>query len=430
MRNIAFVSVLLAAIVGWIVVNPSGVSLGGQATPTPTAEPTLTPTPPTETPTSVTSTESSRSLPDDLRGNLTYLDGDAEVRISLPSATEAERTPAETAASRSPDGLWTLTQACVDKVGCELRFGSTDGRTRIIPAAAMGPVEWSPNGHAVALASAHIDPNRLTQISVITDPATSAPEVAYEVPGGTSRIDAFTWLRLQTPQGEQFDQLLVALNTGTNTQLQVVSFGGGSGIRNVGDIGPGLITRFYPSPDGRTFAFTQSRDDGWRMFTLDVITEELRDLGAMGVGAPDALAPDYKQPFYIAWSPDGSRLAFGGGLAPPYTMTTVDFTTNAAVITEFPYGYPGEIRWSPSGDALAVSTYHQEPVRHELYIVDPATGVARHVGSGCHVVWSPDGRYLTAKGEALPGVSIIAALTGETWRLTSERHHAPISWTE
>ncbi len=432
-RNAAVAAVILAAIACWIVVNPSGVSLGGQATATPTAEPTHSPT---ATPTSVVSVESSRPLPDDVRGTLTYGDGDAHVQITLPSGDEIAHTPQDiVTGSTSPDGLWTLVQSCAeplpgaDASACELRFARRDGQTRAIPIDAGGIVEWSPTGHSVAIALPNF--SRLTRIMTIIDPATSEPEIAYDFAGDESHIDAFTWLRLRTPQGDQIDQLLVALNTGTNTQLQVVSFGSGYGIRNEGDLGAGMVTRFYPSPDGHTFAFAQSRDDGWRMFTYSVGPEGLRDLGAMGVGSPDVSAPGaLKLAFYIAWSPDSRRLAFGGGLAPPYTMTTIDFTTNTTVVTEFPFGYPGEIRWSPSGDAIAVSTYHQEPVRHELYVIDPSTGAARHVGSGCHVIWSPDGRHLAAKGEALPGVSIIDAATAETWRLTHVRHHAPLSWTE
>ena len=92
--------------------------------------------------------------------------------------------------------------------------------------------------------------------------------------------------------------------------------------------------------------------------------------------------------------------------------------------TEFPFGYPGEIKWSPDGTKLAVSTYDVERTRHESYVVDPATGVATHLLSGCVIVWSHDSRFLAVHGEPDPGISIVDVMTGEQGKVSrgQQRH--------
>ena len=92
------------------------------------------------------------------------------------------------------------------------------------------------------------------------------------------------------------------------------------------------VSSLHVSPDGRTVAFTQNDPAGWHLWTIDGYDGTLRDLGNMGsdpagTAPPAEVAPGQKTSMYIAWSPDGSYLAFGGGFEPPYTMTTVHLAT-------------------------------------------------------------------------------------------------------
>jgi Tol biopolymer transport system component len=196
-----------------------------------------------------------------------------------------------------------------------------------------------------------------------------------------------------------------------------------------------LPNYLYPSPDHSNVAFTDDSADGWHLFLFDSRAPgEIRDLGPMGSDGPDGKpiaqsVPDVKTPMYIAWSPDGRKLAFGGGLDPPYVMTLVDITSGDVRKTEFSDGYPGEIKWSPDGTLIAVSTYNIPRTHHESYVVDPATGAARDVMSGCVIVWSPDSRFLAVHGEKEPGVAIADVDTLERVQLTHAAADMPVEWT-
>src|SRR4029079_9804395 len=96
---------------------------------------------------------------------------------------------------------------------------------------------------------------------------------------------------------------------------------------------PSAIWYLYPSPDRSTVAFTQDSPSGWQLWTVDAATGDVRNAGNMG-SDPAGMAPPIenapvreKGPMYIAWSPDGARIAFGGGYEPPYMMTTADLAT-------------------------------------------------------------------------------------------------------
>jgi Tol biopolymer transport system component len=189
---------------------------------------------------------------------------------------------------------------------------------------------------------------------------------------------------------------------------------------------------FYPSPDGSVVAFTQDGSEGWRLYTLDLASAALTDYGNMGSDPVGTQTPEefaeVKGPMYISWSPDGTRLAFGGGVEPPYTMRTVDLTTGNVALSRFAEGYPGEIKWSADGTVLAVSTYDVDRTRHEVYVVDPETGEGRHLMDGCLLVWSPDGRFLAAHAERLPGIAIVDVASGAHGHLTHDRADIPVAW--
>jgi hypothetical protein len=61
-------------------------------------------------------------------------------------------------------------------------------------------------------------------------------------------------------------------------------------------------------------------------------------------------------------------------------------------------------------------------------VVDPATGVARDVLSGCVIVWSPDSRFLAIHGEREPGIAIADVETLQHAQLTHTPGDTPLRW--
>jgi hypothetical protein len=405
--------VLLASSVGYVVLNPSGAALEPLATETPTAtaRPTYTPSP-TATPGAVTL---------DLDGTLTWQTANDGLRsVDFPTGAPVAPPADEYQEwSASDDGVWKYQMLCRDDgTGCEISFWSSDGRQRALAERYDGPdLRWRPGTHTIGISSQ----NAIVVID-LDDPSDAQPWVAYDAGAGT--ISAFEWY-------SDIGLLLVAYEANHATQLQLVSLNGS--IRPIADI-PQPIYYLHASPDGHTYAFTLRNDGGWRLMTVDALTETVTDHGAMGSDGPDGLPvpdpPDNgKGPMYIAWSPDGSKLAFGGGFEPPYIMTTVDVPSNSVARTEFPSGYPGEIKWSPDGASIAVSTYDINRTHHETWVVEPSTGAGRHLMDGCVIVWSPDSRFLAVHGEDRPGIAIIDAASGVRMQLTSDPADVPISWT-
>jgi Tol biopolymer transport system component len=279
-------------------------------------------------------------------------------------------------------------------------------------------IEWTADRSRIAFTALTLD-NR-NQL-VVVEGETPAARVVFD--SAASSITTFAWAG---------DRLLVA-----------GVFNGRSGIRWLaleGTLSPiadvAAPAYFYPSPDRSRFLFTQAAPDGWQLWMLDVATDAVTNLGNMGsdpasVAPPAESSPDNSGksgPMYIAWSPDGTKVAFGGGFDPPYIMTTVELATGATSVTHFPNGYPGEIRWSADSAKIAVSTYDIERTHHETWVVDPATGEGRHLMYGCIIVWSPDGRFLAVHGEDVAGISIVDVDTAERAQITHRSDDAPVEW--
>jgi WD40 repeat protein len=400
MRAILILPVTLFAVaVIYMLANPAGSTVGqAPTTPTPTATPTLAP------------------LPDGLTGKLMYRSSAGElVTLSLPENEVIAREPYKVGDARVPsaDGLWHLHQACGD-TSCVLSMFGADGAQSSIELTALIDVQWSPKGHTFAFIGA-LEPLSSPTLFVIAEPASLEPRALHN-----GEVRAFTWLG---------DGRL--LFTSIDGEMYRASPTGE--VESVAQLEP--ASYLHLSPDGRTVAFTQNDAAGWRLWTVDGYGGALRDLGNMGsdpagTTPPVEVAPEQKGPMYIGWSPDGSYLAFGGGFEPPYIMTTVNLVTGARVRTEFPHGYPGEIKWSPDGTKIAVSTYDVDRTRHESYVVDPDTGEAKQLLSGCVIVWSHDSRFLAVHGEPDPSISVVDVTTGAQAKVSRDRNDIPISWTE
>ena len=369
-------------------------------------------------------------LADRLSGRLTYRTGKERVTTQFPAAAEVSREPdgTEKYDLTSADGVWRAHHSCTvaNSPQCALDLIATDGRTGRLDVDAdlqwSRDVQWSPRGHVLAIDYSVDSSTVKAHLSLIDDPASGAARVI------AANARTFAWV-------EGGDALAVAIDArdGTGAMLRRISTDGReSAVAPLGEM-PNYL---YPAPNSSIVAFTMNSVAGWNLETYDASAGEVRDLGPMGSDGPGATpvvraAPDVKVPMYIAWSPDGSspsKIAFGGGFEPPYTMTIVDIASGAKLTTNFTDGYPGEIRWTRDGRRLAVSTYNLERTHHETYVVDPVTGIAMHVIAGCIIVWSPDGRFLAVHGEREPGIVIADVDTGEHLQLTHVATDAPLSW--
>jgi Tol biopolymer transport system component len=363
-------------------------------------------------------------LPPGLSGKLTYRTDREQVTVAFPSGAAIAHGPMDpiSAAEPSADGLWSSTTDC--STLCRTTLKDTNGNARAIDDPYIGGLHWSPQGHELALASGPSNGGypASDRLVLIDDPASTQPHILYETRKGLAH--PFEWL--------SSGDLLIADNSDTDARLMRVTTGGDATLLATV---PSTVWYLYASPDGRTVAFTQDSPQGWQLWTVDGTTGEVRNAGNMG-SDPAGIAPPQenpplqeKGPMYVAWSPDGSKVAFGGGYQPPYTMTIADIATGAKHRTEFPDGYPGEIKWSPDGKKLAVSSYNVPRTHHEAYVVDPETGIARDVLSGCVIVWSPDSQFLAVHGEREPGIAIADVVTLQHAQLTHTPGDTPLSWS-
>ncbi len=413
--------IILSLTIVAVVASPPSLSLDRFVTfadgPTSTPAPTDTPLP--------TATATRRPLPDGPSGRLTIRRGSELLTLEAPAFVEIARRPdtSDVNAAVSADGQWKAALAC-GETSCDIIISERGGKTRapIRVGGYVDGIEWSPAGARLAYGVTHGGGvMAMSRELVVLDGPFAEPRVVLES-SGPFATRPFAWLA----RGE----LLVALNGDGSTPLVRLAMDGSqTRLATAGT----SIAYFYPSPDRTRFAFTQSDERGWRLAAFDLESNEVRDYGKMGSDLPgtpvqvEQIAPEQKTSMYVSWSRDSTKLAFGGGYQPPYTMTIVDVVSGAVTRTEFPYGYPGEIAWSPDGSTVAVSTYDANRTRHEVYLVDPSTGASRHMIAGCVIVWSPDGRFLALHTEQADGVAIMDVATGE-YGPVGETSDAPVAW--
>jgi len=149
------------------------------------------------------------------------------------------------------------------------------------------------------------------------------------------------------------------------------------------------------SPDGSMLAYTDVREEGLDgLFVFDLATGEVLDLSD---GLADAAKP--------AWSPDGTRIAFTGlDRATGYDIYVVgsDGTGRVPITAEADNGVDGAHMpaWSPDGSriAFAVDRYDEatETEDHGIVVVDASGGNEIRLTSSLdeQPVWSPDGSKL------------------------------------
>jgi hypothetical protein len=418
-------ALMLAAIVGYVALNPTGAAVEPIATETPLPTATLTAAPrPSYTPSPTATPFPGELQLSGLSGTLTYQSTMGLVSVQFPSGAAVDPPDMTPEMSVSGDGQWHDALSCRDGGGCQISFVERHGpgRTHVGGEHLIAAgTRWHPRGHSFAFGVADAYEGAAKRILVVDDPADATARVAYDA--GDANVNSFEWFG---------DRLLVSQSKGAATEIRVIAASGSASTVASFET---VVQYFHASPDGRTFAFAASDPAGWRLYTIDALDGVVVDRGSMGSDGPGGSpVPDPpgggKGSMYISWSPDGSRLAFGGGFEPPYTMTVVGLASGNVTKTEFPSGYPGEMRWSPDGTQLAVSTYDVERTHHETWVVDPATGQGKHLMDGCIIVWSPDSRFLAVHGEDVPGIAIVEVAAGARMQLTANATDAPLLWTE
>jgi TolB protein len=156
--------------------------------------------------------------------------------------------------------------------------------------------------------------------------------------------------------------------------------------------GCGLIDDLAWSPDGSRLAYVTDDEAG-----TAIVTREMRVIPADGSSPATAVETGVGTPSSPTWSPDGRRLAFAvgrGGQSSVY-ISALDQAERRLVAVR-----ASAPAWSPDGTVLAVrSCYGINLLTPAGRSVTPHSGVrpCPAFGVAGRPVWSPDGRRLAVQ---------------------------------
>ncbi len=153
------------------------------------------------------------------------------------------------------------------------------------------------------------------------------------------------------------------------------------------------------SPDGRRIAFVSYRDDNVNIYVINADGTGLTQLTIYVMRADGSdqhrLVADDEEDLSPAWSPDGSRIAFEGGVEDSFVDVMSADGTNRVRLT-----FQGRERspaWSPDGKRIAFRAFRLES--DDIYLMNP-DGSDEHLlvgdpeASDREPSWSPDGARL------------------------------------
>ncbi|MFN0095721.1 MAG: hypothetical protein ACKVVT_13210 [Dehalococcoidia bacterium] len=233
----------------------------------------------------------------------------------------------------------------------------------------------------------------------------------------------------------------------------------GQGFFRAAAVGGDLVPADAPvsldgtrSPDGRWLAGMAKQADGKVFLTLtggDGVARQLVQIAGNDTTDPQ-LAPYGKGfaravegvPFVAAWSPDSRSLAFGSVMGEPYTLGVIRDVTAAEPIVTYAAvtgGYVGELAWSPDGTKVAISTYEIDRSDHTVLVyevgqpsfTDSGLVAAKRLVDGCHIVWSPDSRYVAVHREPReePGAWAVSVTDpADRWAISHDPAAFPWAW--
>ena len=213
-----------------------------------------------------------------------------------------------------------------------------------------------------------------------------------ETAGGDA-LPSFSLTRLTELQGPERSpnlspdgkQLLYNSKIGGNHDIYLLRVGGALAINLTADSTDDDVEAAF-APDGESIAFRSERDGGG-LFVMGATGESVRRVTDFG--------------FNPAWSPDGSRLAFGTeSVDDPYgrmaisALWTVDLQSGKE--TRLLNTDAVQPRWSPDGKRIAF--WSNIGGQRDISTVAATGGDAVAVTLDAHTdwspTWSPDGRWL------------------------------------
>jgi len=229
---------------------------------------------------------------------------------------------------------------------------------------------------------------------------TAAQEAAYKVRvvgtdgsvgrdiGGLSVAFGPAW----SPDGARIGLIGVA---GDSDRGQIFSVApDGSGLAPLGQMADDDIAAIAWSPDGTRIAFVSGDQSSTRLGVVN----------ADGTGArtvADGVNEDFAHP---SWSPDGTRLTFVRGESDRSRLSVVNVDGSGMKSLrriKLDHNEGGLPRWSPDGSRIAY--VHASGGRFRVFTVRPDGSGVRRVGStscGLDPVWRPDGKRLACVGLA------------------------------
>jgi TolB protein len=140
------------------------------------------------------------------------------------------------------------------------------------------------------------------------------------------------------------------------------------------------------SPDGKTIAFTTTRDGNQEICLCDANGSNLRRITTSP--GPDS---------HPTWSPDGQRIAFCSVRFGNMEICAMNADgSQVQRLTDHP-ALDYAPKWSPDGRHIAFTSTRDG--NYEVYLVRPdgssLTNLTRHSGLDKDPAWTPDGRWVT-----------------------------------
>jgi Tol biopolymer transport system component len=165
------------------------------------------------------------------------------------------------------------------------------------------------------------------------------------------------------------------------------------------------------SPDGKRIAFSSNRDGQYEVYVMnaDGSAQTRLTAGLANNGGPK-------------WSPDGSHIAYWSsvdGTESVYLMNA-DGSGQRKVASGVPFAFASDVAWSPDGSQLAFALLvgQQSNEDGEVFVVD-ADGsnlrslTANSVTNDTEPAWSPDGRRIVFVSRSHSGKAIISVMNAD-----------------
>ncbi|MCH7512321.1 MAG: PD40 domain-containing protein [Chloroflexi bacterium] len=196
------------------------------------------------------------------------------------------------------------------------------------------------------------------------------------------------------------------------------------------------IQGVWIAPDATTVAFVDQTDEGAWMAVWEPsgVTRLAQLTGPdspplVGQGKTAARAAD-GVPLLAAWSPDGSRLAYGTAIDGQDVFHIAESSAWSERSYGLSDGFVGELAWSPDGEHVAISSYSRDGKDHTVYVVAVDGDEMTKLVDGCLIVWSPDSRYLAVHRDPYyePGLWVFSIDGLERHQLSDEVGATALAW--